>query len=297
MFAKINTKSLLFYFSGKSNLDFRMFQPSKELSSDKNRSLIDAIRQNNLTNVLHLIENGAEVKPQSRRRLEQPLHYAIYHGHEQIVEALILIGANINIKHSDVYFPIHKAVIKNQIAIVEILLRNGANIEAKCKNFSETPICYAIQYGFTEMVKVLLRYGARIDQPNRRTSIYPIENAIFCNNKEILEILLKTKPNLNQQLFKILLHDTVLGGNVEFVEMLIEYRLEVNSYVSAIHLAITHNRDIPIKITEMLFRKGASAKIRNQEGNSLLECALKKESAKKLAVLKVIFHNQHNLNV
>ena len=121
-----------------------MFQPSKELSSDKNRSLIDAIRQNNLTNVLHLIENGAEVKPQSRRRLEQPLHYAIYHGHEQIVEALILIGANINIKHSDVYFPIHKAVIKNQIAIVEILLRNGANIEAKCKNFSETPICYAI---------------------------------------------------------------------------------------------------------------------------------------------------------
>ena len=233
----------------------------------------------------------------SDRDGKDALMEAIYKGNEQIVEALISNGAEVNFQYSDGYFPIHKAVINNQLTIVDSLLRKGANIEAECETFSETPICYAIQYGFTEMVKVLLRYGARIDQPNRRTSIYPIENAIFCNNKEILEILLKTKPNLNQQLFKILLHETVLGGNVEFVEMLIDYRLEVNSYVSAIHLAITHNLDVPIKITEMLLRKNASSKIRNQEGNSLLECALKKESVKKLAVLKVIFHNQHNSNI
>ena len=65
--------------------------------------------------------------------------------------------------------------MNDQIAIVEILLRNGANIEAECENFSETPICYAIQYGFTEMVKVLLRYGARIDQPNRRRKCYLLQ--------------------------------------------------------------------------------------------------------------------------
>ena len=228
-----------------------------------------------------LLEKGAnidekdfkEMTPLQIAVLSQELHFAIYHGHEQIIEALISKGANINVRDSNGFFPIHKAVMNDQIAIVEILLRNGANIEAECENFSETPICYAIQYGFTEMVKVLLRYGARIDQPNRRTSIYPIENAIFCNNKAILEILLKTKPNLNHSIFKILLHQTVLGGNVEFVEMLIEYRLEVNSYVSAIHLAITHNRDIPIKITEMLFRKGASAKIRNQERECQETCS------------------------
>ena len=51
---------------------------------DEKDALIDAIRQNNLTDVLHLIENGAEDNPQSRKWLEQPLHCAIYHGHEHM---------------------------------------------------------------------------------------------------------------------------------------------------------------------------------------------------------------------
>ena len=182
MFAKINTKSLLFYFSGKSNLDFRMFQPSKELSSDKNRPLIEAIGQNNLTNVLHLIEIGAEVNPQSRKWLEQPLHYAIYHGHEQIVETLVSKGANTNSQDCRGNFPIHRAVSKNHRRIVEILLLNGADIEAECEIFSETPICYATQLGYTEMVKTLLRYGAKIDQPNGY-SFHPIQKAILGNEK------------------------------------------------------------------------------------------------------------------
>ena len=86
-----------------------MFQPSKELSCDRNRSLIEAIGQNNLTDVLHLIENGAEVNPQSRKWLDQPLHYAIYHGHDQIVETLVSKGAKTNIPDCRGNVPIHRA--------------------------------------------------------------------------------------------------------------------------------------------------------------------------------------------
>ena len=216
---------------------------------------------------------------------------AIYEGNEQIVEALISNGAEVNFQYSDGYFPIHKAVINNQLTIVDILLRKGANIEAECETFSETPICYAIRSGSTEMVETLLRNGAKIDRANRRTGIYPIENAILCNNKEILEILLKTKLNLNQSLFKTLLHETVFGGNVELVEMLIDYGLEVNSHFSRtggtlIHFAINHIQNgfsalhVAVKreqhsIIEILLKNGAKVDLRNGDNRTSLHMAIR----------------------
>ena len=112
----------------------------------------------------------------SDRDGKDALMEAIYEGNEQIVEALISKGAEVNFQYSDGYFPIHKAVINNQVTIVEILLRKGANIEAECETFSETAICYAIRSGSTEMVKTLLRNGAKFDRPNRRTGIYDLPN-------------------------------------------------------------------------------------------------------------------------
>ena len=108
--------------------------------------------------------------------------------------------------------------------------------------------------------------------------------AILVDEKEILKTFLKTKPNLNKPCFESLLHQTVCGGNIELVEMLIDYGLDINSYLSdadgtPIHVAISYARHNSIKITQMLLRKGASIKIRNQEGNSPLESALKKKNS------------------
>ena len=123
--------------------------------------------------------------------------------------------------------------------------------------------------------------------------------AILVDKKEILKTFLKTKPNLNKPIFNSLLHQTVCGGKVEFTEMLIDYGLDVNSYFSdadgtPIHVAITYTRHNSIKITQMLLKKGASIKIRNREGNSPLESALKKKNSQKLDFIKVIAHHQHN---
>ena len=150
------------------------------------------------------------------------------------------------------------------------------------------------------MVELLLRYGAKIDQPY----IYnPIKRAIQKNRMDILEMFWKTGPNLNQPCFVLLLYSKVSGGEVEIAEMLIDNGLDVNSCdilvneERPIHVAITYTRINSIKITEMLLRKGASMKIKTKEGHTPLECALKKESARKLELMKVIFHHHHNSTI
>ena len=289
-----------FLFSEFSNLDFRMYQSSKDMSPDKDRALLDAIKQNNLDEVISLIENGVNINPETKDWTISPLQVAIYLGHEQIAKTLILKGAKTNMQDSDGIYPIHRAVQKNQREVVEILLQHGADIEVKYDNLSSTPIAYATSLGSIEMVKLLLCYGAKIDQPYIYNSI---KRAIYENKMDILKMFWKARPNLNQPCFVLLLYSKVSSGEVEIAEMLIDNGLDVNSCdilvneERPIHIAITYTKINSIKITEMLLRKGASMKIKTKDGHTPLECALKKESARKLELMKVIFHHHHNSTI
>ena len=103
----------ILFFSESSNLDFRMYQSSKDMSPDKDRALLDAIKQNNLDEVISLIENGVNINPETKDWTISPLQVAIYLGHEQIAKTLILKGAKTNMQDSDGIYPIHSAVCKN----------------------------------------------------------------------------------------------------------------------------------------------------------------------------------------
>ena len=144
----------ILFFSESSNLDFRMYQSSKDMSPDKDRALLDAIKQNNLDEVISLIENGVNINPETKDWTISPLQVAIYLGHEQIAKTLILKGAKTNMQDSDGIYPIHRAVQKNQKEVVEILLQHGADIEVKYDNLSSTPIAYATSSGSKEMVEL-----------------------------------------------------------------------------------------------------------------------------------------------
>ena len=149
------------------------------------------------------------------------------------------------------------------------------------------------------MVKTLLQFGARIDQAHGWNN--PVKRAILYNRVDVVEMFLKTKPNLNQPCFEFLLFETVASGKVEITEMLIDYGLEINSHPAAngtpIHEAINYARGIPIKMTLLLLRKGASLQSKTKEGHTPLECALKKPNARKYHYIKVITYHQHDSNI
>ena len=78
---------------------------------------------------------------------------------------------------------------------------------------------------------------------------------------------------------------------------MIQYGVDIDSYNPAaggppIHLTISQNKDNPIEMTEWLLTNGASSIIRDQDGNTPLECALKKNVNHKLDLFKVITFNQ-----
>ena len=264
---------------------------------DKNSYLIDAISENNLAEVVTLIADGVEVNPQSTLWLDSPLQVAIFKGHKEILETLISKGARVDMRDSDGYFPIHKAVKRNQKEIVEILLKNGADVDAKCSmRTPPTPISYAIQEANIEIVDTLLQYGAKIDQPDKYGNT-PILEAVYTSQKEILEIFLKTYPDLTKPCFNSILHFAVYNNNMpDIAEMLLDYGVEIDAYdggVTPIHIAVEFCENNPLEHTKMLLRKGASLKIKYVDGNTPLECALKKDAGRKLDFIKVITYHQH----
>ena len=277
---------------------FKFYQIIKRTTKDRNGCLLDAIKENKHADVKFLIKIGANINhnhPRTNNLTNSPLQVAIIEGHENIVKTLISKGAKINRKDSRGYYPIHRAVRRNQKEIVEILLKHGADIEAECC-FAKTPIYHAMDEANIEMIKILLRYGAKIDQPNelRRT---PIEKAIFDNKKDILEIFLKTKPNLNHPSFDSLLHKSVSDCDVEIVEMLIDYGLEIDPLLddtkeTPIYWAITKNKKNPVQTTKLLLGKGASLNIKDWWRYSPLECALAYDNDFKLDLVKVITYHQ-----
>ena len=275
-----------------------MNHKGKRSDLDHKAALMEAIRQNDIAKVVSLIENGVDIEPLSTLWLDSPLKWAIYMGHKFIVKILISKGAKTNLRDSDSFFPIHWAVRRNQKEIVEILLQNGADVNAKCGYSSPTPIYYALKEANIEIVKILLSYDAKIDEPNQ-DNVTPIHEAVYANQKSILEMFLKTYPNLTKPCFNSILQFAIYSNMPDIAEMLINYGVQIDAYyteigATPIHVAVGLCENNALENTKMLLRKGASMKIKNIDGYTPLECALKKDNGKKLDFMKVITYHQHN---
>lgn len=108
------------------------------------------------------------------------LNGAVFHGHPNLCEYLIEMGADVNYPLKDTgETPLHSAICKTNpefLHVVKILLQHGANprcvtkngIETDsfmrdCRTKGETPLHRAAAFGSEEMIQLLLDAGAQID--------------------------------------------------------------------------------------------------------------------------------------
>ena len=212
------------------------------------------------------------------------------------------------------------AIRDGKIKKIQALMQKGVNLN--CKNgYGETPLYHAVAvlalgvYQKETIVELLLQKGAKVEEKNSDGQT-PLEVAVLHEQPLVAKILLKHGANVNvkRKLCHSLLHTAISFGNVSLVEILLEYGAEVDSptkngltplirmiclafYLGTpIHEEEIFTRHNSIKITEMLVRYDASINVRNEEGNSLLECTLIKENGKKLDSMKIISHHHHNSN-
>jgi len=87
-----------------------------------------------------LIVEGADVN--AGDKIITPLHLAAFHGQPEIAELLIAKGADVNARDSIGGTPLHDAALRGRKEIAELLIANGADVNAK-SDIGETPLDWA----------------------------------------------------------------------------------------------------------------------------------------------------------
>ncbi|MBV9576403.1 MAG: ankyrin repeat domain-containing protein [Gammaproteobacteria bacterium] len=126
---------------------------------------------------------------------EAPLHVAAIEGHEDLVQVLLLLGANLNAKTAKLSTAILLATQTNRIGIVNELLRMGANPNiANVDGF--TPLFCAASENFLVVMNLLLTYKARPNQKaiDGNTALHV---AAWRDNLAAVKLLLAYKADVN----------------------------------------------------------------------------------------------------
>jgi ankyrin repeat protein len=102
-----------------------------------------------------------------------PLYAAAFLGHLEIVKFLVDRGADINIKSNDDTSPLYAAAMNGHLEIVKFLVDRGADINIK-KNYDTSPLYAAAYKGHLEIVEFLVNRGADINirRNNDTTPLY-----------------------------------------------------------------------------------------------------------------------------
>jgi ankyrin repeat protein len=178
----------------------------KKLTPEKpsNARLYKAAAQGDIDTVKKQIVLGADVDWTSETKFEHtPLIAAAQNGHANVVEALILAGADLNKPNKALETPIFKAAKHGNLAIVEMLIFYKADVNRE-SNEGYTPLheaAFAEQSpmnSYIEIIQLLLDNDANINAQNQNGTT-PLHAAASRSNEEIVFILLKNGANINIQ--------------------------------------------------------------------------------------------------
>jgi len=108
--------------------------------------LFQACRENHITIVELLLENGAGVNSPFPNSRENPLTLCAEKGHHELVELLLTKGALLDCQTKKGCTPMFLSCKEGHLEISKVLLKKGANVEtADCRG--NTPIMAAFKNG------------------------------------------------------------------------------------------------------------------------------------------------------
>lgn len=146
-----------------------------------NEALLKAVKANNTSEVLSLLQVNKHLNMEIQDLDGQGvLHFAILHGNLEILEALLMHGANINqLDHLKVTpFQWALQIRDCNIHMIELLLKYHANVNQRGMA-GITSLHWAVRSGQWQAVKLLLDYKGRIwalDQQGRSAFQWALED-------------------------------------------------------------------------------------------------------------------------
>jgi ankyrin repeat protein len=128
------------------------------------KEILKAAKSGATARVKELIEQDATLIAARDSDGSTPLHCATWKGHQNVVELLLSLGADVNARNSNDHWgttPLHAAAHANQRAIAELLIANGADIHATNLN-GRTPLAETEFHKAKPVANLLKQHGANL---------------------------------------------------------------------------------------------------------------------------------------
>ena len=216
------------------------------------------------------------------------LHFAVSKNHNNCVDVLLEIGADVNWVDDSVFTPLMIAAQNGFVDGVQKLIQAGADVNRRSKK-NETALIAAAFEGHNKCIDLLLNAGADVNvmTSGRYKHFTALHAAVESKNVKCLELLLKTGADVNKT-GREFLEVTALSlasrkGLDEAVKLLIEAGASVNRLtkhgdpplVEALdfHYYDDSFTDKHLKCVELLLEAGADVNVEWDDSYTILRVA------------------------
>jgi len=247
--------------------------------------LATAVTEDNLAAVRTLAFSTQNINSISTQAGTSLLAEAVDHGNREIVQLLLLAGADVNLRSRGGATPLMSLSEKTGVDIVRDLLDHGAHVNARDDYGDNAPIIAATASNVA-VLKELISAGGSIDVTNSNGRS-PLFGAVR-NNVESVDLLLKSGADLNLQddEGRTPLMAVASEGDFEMFQTLVDRgaRTDLIDYEgNTILMAAASNKDQ--RIAEFLIQLGANLDAQSAKGTTALMVAAETNQSKTLALL------------
>lgn len=153
--------------------------------------ICSAIKEDTVNRVKEILETRKPDETCTCEKIlsESPLHLAVLHGKEDVVD--LLLSHDFDVSCTNLYgeTPLHVACRTGNEAIVKMLLRAGSGLENKDSGEC-TPLFHAVYGNKPGVTELLIRAGSDLDTLNEEL-MSPLDYAVLYNFSDIITLLLK----------------------------------------------------------------------------------------------------------
>jgi TonB family protein len=223
------------------------------------------------------------------------VHYAAAHGRTDILEKLILEGAELNAGNENKMTPLLLAVSAGHKSTLDLLLHYKADTKKKDTD-DRTALHYASYCGHEDIVRELLNNNKR--SVNKKDAFHqtPVHYAINASNDDIVGLLADNKGNIrsDKENLQGLLINHISGENFNIVNFLLDHNAKANGEIYGTTPLIIAAGNSSLEMVDLLLEQGASVNRSNENQISpLLSACL----TGRLEVVNYLLEKDANVNV
>ncbi|XP_063965587.1 E3 ubiquitin-protein ligase MIB2-like isoform X3 [Lytechinus pictus] len=207
------------------------------------------------------------------------LHKASFHGHRDVVKALLEAGADIEITTDDGHTPLHYAVEGDEPVVTKCLLEEGADVN-KVNGRSRSPLHGAAARNHVDCARILINHGCNVNMQDYRKDT-PLHDTITTDGVDVAELLLKA-PSLDTSIENgkkfTPLQFAVLQDQLEIVRMVARHcpssiAVPKKDGYNVLHIAAVNNHVEVMKSLLAIEDNGLCIEAKNSEGQTALHLA------------------------